>query len=429
MTRFEAPLLHDIRSAAARIAPHARVTPVLRSPELDAHAGAALFFKCEHLQVGGAFKFRGACNAVWALSDDVARRGVATHSSGNHGAALALAAKTRGIAAHVVVPEGAVAAKVAAIRAYGATLHVCAPTLAARDEAAARIARETGATLVHPFTNEQVIAGQGTIGLELLEQVANLEAVVVPIGGGGLISGIACAIKETNPKIRVVGVQTEKLPSMLRASESGKTVTIPAEATIADGIAVRRAGELTFPLVQRYVDEIVTVDEEEIAKARKFAVESWAEQLAYELAALGIGVGIIEPGGYPTRVMENSNPRSTALAAREPEELRAWLDLKNLDFGRKSTDFELLYSSGLVTALIEQFHLLRPMYEFICAVEARRKPRRPTTLPGRPRSRLCNSGSSRRRTYSRPTRPANRASIPARRSFRGRSRQRKPWAA
>ncbi|MGH8190004.1 MAG: pyridoxal-phosphate dependent enzyme, partial [Rhodanobacteraceae bacterium] len=191
MTDFVAPTLEDVRAAAARIASHARVTPVLRNDVLDGLAGAHLFFKCEHLQRGGAFKFRGACNAVWSLADDEAKRGVVTHSSGNHGAALALAAKTRGIPAYIMVPEGAVAAKLANIERAGGIVHRCAATLAAREETCARVQQETGATLVHPYTDARVIAGQGSVALELLQQVPDLDAVVVPVGGGGLISGFA----------------------------------------------------------------------------------------------------------------------------------------------------------------------------------------------------------------------------------------------
>ena len=189
------PTLETIRDAAARIAPYAVVTPVLRSDALDALAGAQLHFKCENLQRGGAFKFRGACNAVWALTDDEAKRGAVAHSSGNHGAALALAARTRGIPAHIVVPDGAVAAKLANIEKAGGILHRCAPTQAAREEACAKVQRETGATLVHPYADARVIAGQGTIVLELLQQVPDLDTVIVPIGGGGLASGCAIACR------------------------------------------------------------------------------------------------------------------------------------------------------------------------------------------------------------------------------------------
>ena len=193
------PTFTDVLAAAARIAPHAHVTPVLRSRALDALAGCELHFKAEPLQRAGSFKFRGACNAVWSLEPADAARGVVTHSSGNHGSALALAARTRGIACHVVVPDGAVAAKLAAIEAYGATLHRCAPTIAAREETAARVQRETGATFVHPYTDPRVIAGQGTVAMELVNASGGLDVVVAPVGGGGLASGCALALAALAP--------------------------------------------------------------------------------------------------------------------------------------------------------------------------------------------------------------------------------------
>src|SRR5690606_17264350 len=183
-----APGMDDILDAAARIAAHAERTPVLHSRSLDALAGATLHFKCENLQRTGAFKFRGACNAVFALDDDAAARGVVTQSSGNHGAAVALACRLRGIPAHVVVPEGASAVKRAAIEAFGAQLALCAPGMAARDAACARLLHDTGGTLVHPFDDARVIAGQATATLELLAQVPGLQAVVAPVSGGGLLS-------------------------------------------------------------------------------------------------------------------------------------------------------------------------------------------------------------------------------------------------
>lgn len=200
------PGFADVMAAAARIAPHATVTPVLRSRNLDALAGCTLLFKAEPLQRAGAFKFRGACNAVWALDEAAARRGVVTHSSGNHGAALALAASTRGIECHVVVPEGAVEAKLAAIRAYGATLHRCPPTIAAREAACAQVQARTGAVLVHPYADAAVIAGQGTAALELLAAGNGdpFDALVVPVGGGGLASGTCLAVAGRAPRTRVV---------------------------------------------------------------------------------------------------------------------------------------------------------------------------------------------------------------------------------
>jgi threonine dehydratase len=262
----------DVETAAARIAPHAHVTPVLRSRSLDELAGCAIAFKCENFQRVGAFKFRGACNAVWALSDDVARRGVATHSSGNHGAALALAAQTRGIAAHVVVPEGAVAAKVAAIRAYGATLHVCAPTLAARDEAAARIARETGATLVHPFTNEHVIAGQGTAALELLRETGELDVLIAPIGGGGLIGGTAIAAKGMFPRIRLFAAEPEGAAEAFESLRRGARVTDLEPDTICDGLRAT-FGEINFALLREYGVEVMPVSDAQTIAAMRLVFE------------------------------------------------------------------------------------------------------------------------------------------------------------
>ncbi|HET9766007.1 MAG TPA: pyridoxal-phosphate dependent enzyme, partial [Thermoanaerobaculia bacterium] len=185
------PTYADVEAAAARIAPHVHRTPVVTSASLDRAAGASLFFKCENLQRVGAFKMRGASNAVWSLDDDEARRGVLTHSSGNHGAALARAATQRGIRSWVVMPENAPASKRRAVEDFGATVVACAPTLAAREATATRLLAETGAVLVHPYDDARVIAGQGTATRELLQEVADLDLVVAPIGGGGLLSGTA----------------------------------------------------------------------------------------------------------------------------------------------------------------------------------------------------------------------------------------------
>ena len=262
----------DVETAVARIAPHAHVTPVLRSRSLDELAGCAIAFKCENFQRVGAFKFRGACNAVWALSDDVAARGVATHSSGNHGAALALAARTRGIPAHVVVPEGAVAAKVAAIRNYGASVRVCAPTQAARDEAAARVVRETGATLVHPFTNENVIAGQGTAALELLRETGELDALIAPIGGGGLIGGSAIAAKGIFPQIRIFAAEPEGAADAFESLRRGERVADIVPDTICDGLRAT-FGEVNFALLREYGVEVLPVSDAETIAAMRLVFE------------------------------------------------------------------------------------------------------------------------------------------------------------
>jgi len=258
----------DIRSAAARIAPHAVVTPVLRSDALDALAGGALHFKCEHLQVGGAFKFRGACNAVWALDEKAAARGVVTHSSGNHGAALALAARSRGIPAHVVVPEGAVRAKLDNIEAAGAVLHHCAPTLAAREEAASRIQRETGAALVHPYADPNVIAGQGTAALELLQQMPELDVLIAPLGGGGLMSGSAIVARTLSPATTLIAAEPAGADDGYQSLQRGERVTDVKPQTICDGLRAT-IGEINFELLRGNRVEVVTVSDDQVLAAMR----------------------------------------------------------------------------------------------------------------------------------------------------------------
>jgi threonine dehydratase len=258
----------DIRSAAARIAEHAVLTPVMRADALDELAGAKLHFKCEHLQLGGAFKFRGACNAVWALSDEQAARGVVTHSSGNHGAALALAARTRGIPAHVVVPEGAVRAKLANIEAAGAVLHHCAPTLDAREQAASRIQRETGATLVHPYADRNVIAGQGTAALELLQQMPELDALIAPLGGGGLMSGTAIVARALAPETRLIAAEPAGADDGYQSLQRGERVTDIKPDTICDGLRAT-LGEMNFELLRHHTIEVVTVSDNQVLAAMR----------------------------------------------------------------------------------------------------------------------------------------------------------------
>jgi len=262
------PTFAQIQDAAARIAPHARVTPVLRSDALDALAGAQLHFKCENLQRGGAFKFRGACNAVWSLDQAAAARGVVTHSSGNHGNALALAAATRGIRAHVVVPEGAVRAKLEAIERAGAVLHRCAPTQAAREATTAQLVRDTGAVLVHPYADTQVMAGQGTIALELLAQVADLEAIVTPVGGGGLASGVAIAAHALRPELALHAGEPAGADDAARSLARGERVTDVVPDTVCDGLRAL-VGEPNLDALRQHRIDIVTVtDEETIAAMR-----------------------------------------------------------------------------------------------------------------------------------------------------------------
>ena len=242
-------------------------SPCRRSLELSQMTGAEIYLKLDNVQRTGAFKERGALNKVLTLSDDEKQRGVVAASAGNHAQAVAYHACARGIRAQIVMPLMTPLVKAAATKAFGAEVVLHGANYDEAYSFALESCAAQGMTFLHPFDDTEVINGQGSIGLELLEQVSDLEAVVVPIGGGGLIGGVGCAIKESKPRVRVIGVQTERLPSMLRAVEAGHPVTIPASATVADGIAVRRAGDLTLPLVQRYVDEVVTVDEEEIANA------------------------------------------------------------------------------------------------------------------------------------------------------------------
>jgi len=264
---LESVTLSSIQAARARMVDAIYLSPCQLSSDLSELTGLPLHLKLENLQRTGAFKERGALNKLLLLSPAERERGVCTASAGNHAQGVAFHAAALGIRAQIVMPLATPQIKVAATRGFGADVILHGGNYDEACEEALRRCAEEGRMFIHPFDDVDVINGQGTIGLELLEQVPDLEAVVVPIGGGGLISGVACALKESNPKIRVIGVEPEKLPSMLRAREAGAPVTLKAEATIADGIAVRRAGELTLPLVSRYVDEIVTVDDEEIASA------------------------------------------------------------------------------------------------------------------------------------------------------------------
>ncbi|GAB2572008.1 pyridoxal-phosphate dependent enzyme [Dyella jejuensis] len=262
------PGLEQIRDAAARIAPHATITPVLRSAALEDLLGAELHFKCENLQRGGAFKFRGACNAVWSLADDEARHGVVTHSSGNHGNALAMAAATRGIPAHVVVPEGAVRAKVEAIERAGAIMHRCAPTIAAREAKAAQVQQATGAILVHPYADTRVIAGQGTAMLELLQQSAGLDTIIAPVGGGGLLSGCAIAAHGMNPALAVLGAEPAGADDAAQSLARGARIESFVPDTVCDGLRTL-IGEPNLEVLREHRVEVITVSDEETIAAMK----------------------------------------------------------------------------------------------------------------------------------------------------------------
>lgn len=304
----ELPSLADVQAAAERIAGRVLATPVLRSEELDDAAGCRLHFKCEILQTGGAFKLRGAMNAVWSLDAQQAARGVATHSSGNHGAALARAARSRGIACHVVVPAGAVAAKLRNIEAQGAILHRCAATLDAREAVLRKVLNDTGAVAVPPYDDARVIAGQGTAALELFAQQPGLDAVVVPVGGGGLIAGTALVAKAGRRPIRVIGAEPQGADDARRSLERGERVTAMVPDTIADGLRAL-VGVRNFALIRKLVDAIWTADDGATVAAMRRCWECLrvlvepssavplAALLAHREALAGQEVGVILSGG------------------------------------------------------------------------------------------------------------------------------------
>jgi len=259
--------LEDVRAARERLNGAIYYSPCPHSQTLSALTGQKIYLKLENLQMTGSFKERGALNRIALLTPEQASRGVIAASAGNHAQGVAYHATKRSIRALIVMPLPTPLVKVTATRNFGADVLLHGANYDEAFAEAMRLCAEQDLTFIHPFDNPDVMAGQGTIGLELLEQIPQLEAVVVPIGGGGLIGGIACAIKQSNPSIRVIGVQTTRLPSMASAVAAHHPVVIDPATTIADGIAVRRAGDLTLPMVERYVDEIVTVDEDEIASA------------------------------------------------------------------------------------------------------------------------------------------------------------------
>ena len=302
------PDLAAIRAAQARIAPHVHRTPVMTCASIDAEIGATLAFKCENFQRIGAFKARGACNAVFALGDVDARRGVVTHSSGNHGAALAYAAKRRGIPAFVVMPENAPRVKQDNVARFGATIRFCAPNVAAREATCTEVQSATGATLVHPFDNEDVIAGQGTATLELLEQTRGLDVVVAPCGGGGLLSGTAIAATSVQPGVRVFGAEPANAGDAAASFRSGTIEPLPPTMTIADGLRTSLAPR-TFAAIRAHVAAFGVCSEEAIVRAMRMMFERMKvvvePSAAVPLACLlertldtaGARVGIIVSGG------------------------------------------------------------------------------------------------------------------------------------
>ncbi len=264
--------LNDILQAAERIRPYAHRTPVLTCDSLNQRVGAQVFLKCENLQKVGAFKFRGATHAVFSLPEAQAARGVVAHSSGNHAQALALAARLRGIPAYIVMPNNAPQVKKDAVRGYGGQITFCEPTLEARESTQAEVIARTGATEIHPYNNEKVIAGQGTAALELLQDVPGLEVILTPVGGGGLLSGTAIAATETRPGIRVIAAEPELADDAFRSMQAGTILPSRSPKTIADGL-LTSLGALTFPILRARVEQIVTVSEAAIIEAMRFTWE------------------------------------------------------------------------------------------------------------------------------------------------------------
>ncbi|MEW6113926.1 MAG: pyridoxal-phosphate dependent enzyme [Thermodesulfobacteriota bacterium] len=267
-----APTINEIRKAAERIQPYAHRTPVLTCASLDRQVAARVFLKCENLQKVGAFKFRGACNAVFSLPESDLARGVVTHSSGNHAQALALAARLRGIPAYIVMPRTAPAVKKAAVAGYGGIITFCEPTLEARQATQEQVIAETGATSIHPYNNYQVIAGQGTAALELLQEIPDLDVILAPVGGGGLLSGTSIAATELSPGIRVIGTEPEGADDAFRSLAAGRILPSINPQTIADGLRTS-LGDLTFPIIRERVEQIVTVSEPAIVTAMRFIWE------------------------------------------------------------------------------------------------------------------------------------------------------------
>jgi len=297
-----------IRSAYKGIRPYIHRTPVITSARLDEASGASLFFKCENFQKIGAFKARGATNAVFALDEMTARCGVATHSSGNHGAAVARAANLRKISAYVVMPSNSARVKIRAVESYGAQMIFCEPTEEAREVTCAEVIDRTGATLIHSFENENVIAGQGTAAVELLEDISELDMIMCPVGGGGLLSGTAIAAKSMRPQIKVVAVEPANADDAAQSFRAGRRLVTEKKFTIADGLRTN-IGEPNFAIVLRYVDGIVTVSEEAIVSAMRMIWETmkiviepsaavpYAAILEGSIEVGGKRVGIILTGG------------------------------------------------------------------------------------------------------------------------------------
>lgn len=302
------PTIKEIREASGRIGSFVHCTPVLTSSTLNRMCEADIYFKCENFQKVGAFKIRGATNAVFTLGEEEASNGVATHSSGNHAAALALAARWRGIQSYVVMPENAPPVKKEAVADYGAEIFFCKPTLEARESELAKVIEHTGATFIHPYDDYRVISGQGTAALELCEKIPGLDIVMAPVGGGGLLSGTAIAVRAVSPRTHIIAAEPEMADDAYRSFHAGQIIPVEKADTIADGLRTS-LGDLTFPIIKRCVKEIVTVSEEEIVRAMhiiwermKIVIEPSAAVpvaalMSKRIRASGKRIGVILSGG------------------------------------------------------------------------------------------------------------------------------------
>lgn len=291
------PEFDDILKAAERIKPFAHRTHVLTSAGLDEIAGAKLFFKCENMQKAGAFKCRGATNAVFSLDEESAQKGVATHSSGNFAQALALAANNRGIRAFIVMPSNAPSAKKAAVEAYGGKIIFCEPTLEARESTLQKVVDETGAVFLHPYNNFNVIAGQGTAALELCSDISDLDIVMAPVGGGGLISGTSIAAKGRAPNIEIIAAEPEGADDAYRSLKAGRIIPSVEPKTICDGL-LTSLGSMTFPIIRKNVSRIITVSDEFVIKAMKLI---WQRMKIIVEPSAAICFGAILEGKYDFR--------------------------------------------------------------------------------------------------------------------------------
>jgi threonine dehydratase len=364
--------LEKIQAARARIGDSIFLSPFMRSETFSKLTGNSIYFKLENLQMTGSYKERGALNKILLLSDDEKRRGVIAASAGNHAQAVAYHATKRGISAQICMPLTTPIVKVSATRGFGAEVILAGTNYDETCNEALRRCDEQHLTFIHPFDDEAVIAGQGTLGIEMLEQHSDLDVLVIPIGGGGLISGIACAAKETNPGIQVIGVQTSKLPSMKAALEHGGPVTLPPRVTIADGIAVRCAGSITYPLVKKYVDDIVIVEDEEIANAILLLLEkektlaegagavAAAAVIQHRIPHRGKKIGVLVGGGnidvsLLSRIIERGlvqDGRLVRLRIHLPDHPGALQKLAGVIAGQKANIVETQYDRAYYGVLL-----------------------------------------------------------------------------